>query len=434
MHLNRTTIVFICLLKILKIFIGILFLSGYHRLPRERLYWSLDEDVKVKLVSNAMSRNRFEEIKRYLHLADNTKLDKRDKMAKVRPMMNLLNQKFLQWGIFHEALSIDEAMIKYFGHHTAKQFIRGKPIRFGYKNWMLCAASGYCYGFDTYCGAKFKSTDEPKSKSTLPLGSQVVLDLLEKVNEPSSHIIFFDNYFTSYDLISTLRKSGFRATGTLRENRSKKCPLLSTKEMKKKDRGYFEYVFDKTNSILITRWKDNNVVTMASNYDSVAPLSKVKRWSSATKEKLEVPQPRVFSNYNSYMGGVDLLDQATNNYRISIKGKKWWWVLFTHMLNVTMVNAWKLYLHASSTKCDLLDFMRNISRHYLTCFQKSSYIRRRPIGTVPESIIQDKGGHFPQELQKQLRCRQCGQRARWHCIKCKVTLCLERNCFIVYHT
>jgi hypothetical protein len=38
--------------------------------------------------------------------------------------------------------------------------------------------------------------------------------------------------------------------------------------------------------------------------------------------RLEVPQPRVFSNYNSYMGGMDLLDQATNNYRISIKGKK----------------------------------------------------------------------------------------------------------------
>jgi hypothetical protein len=103
------------------------------------------------------------------------------------------------------------------------------------------------------------------------------------------------------------------------------------------------------------------------------------------------------------------------------------------MLNVTMVNGWKLYLHASSTKCDLLEFMRNISRHYLTSFQKSSYRRRRPIGTVPESIAhhQDKGGHFPQKLEKQLRCRKRGQWARWHCIKYKVTLCLERNYFVL---
>lgn len=27
-------------------------------------------------------------------------------------------------------------------------------------------------------------------------------------------------------------------------------------------------------------------------------------------------------------------DQAVNNYRISIQGKKWWWPLFTHMVNV----------------------------------------------------------------------------------------------------
>lgn len=229
----------------IKIFIGILYLTGYHRLPRERLYWSLDEDVQVPLVAKAMSRNRFEELKRFMHLADNTKLNKQDKLSKVRPLMNLLNKKFLQWGIFHQSLSIDEAMVKYFGHHSAKQFIRGKPIRFGYKNWLLCSSSGYCYGFDTYCGAKpSQSTDQPTASSDLPLGSRVVLDLLQKLEKPSDHIVFFDNYFTSYDLISTLRETGVRATGTVRDNRIKKCPLLSVKEMKKKDRGYFEQKYD----------------------------------------------------------------------------------------------------------------------------------------------------------------------------------------------
>jgi hypothetical protein len=46
----------------IKQFIGILMLSGYNKLPRERLHWSLDEDVGVKLVSNVTSRNRFQEI------------------------------------------------------------------------------------------------------------------------------------------------------------------------------------------------------------------------------------------------------------------------------------------------------------------------------------------------------------------------------------
>nr|CAI5829854.1 unnamed protein product [Callosobruchus analis] len=57
-------------------------------------------------------------------------------------------------GIFHSHLSIGEAMVKYFGHHSSKLFIRGKPVRFGYKEWMLCSSTGYCYNFDVYCGAK----------------------------------------------------------------------------------------------------------------------------------------------------------------------------------------------------------------------------------------------------------------------------------------
>ncbi|KAJ8964483.1 hypothetical protein NQ314_004770 [Rhamnusium bicolor] len=141
----------------MKIFIGLLLLTGYHRLPHERFYWSLDEDVGISFVSNALNRNRFTEIKKYIHLADKSnldKLDKNDKIYKIRKFMNLINTKFQQWGIIHEHLSIDEAMVKYFGYHSATQFIRGKPVRFGYKDWMMCSSTGYCYAFDTYCGAK----------------------------------------------------------------------------------------------------------------------------------------------------------------------------------------------------------------------------------------------------------------------------------------
>ncbi|CAH2101337.1 unnamed protein product [Euphydryas editha] len=82
-----------------------------------------------------MSRNRFREIKRNLHLVDKKDAPHTlDKMFKVRKLCDILIKKFNQWGVFHENLSIDESMVKYFGHHPAKQFIRGKPIRYGYKN------------------------------------------------------------------------------------------------------------------------------------------------------------------------------------------------------------------------------------------------------------------------------------------------------------
>lgn len=211
--------------------------------------------------------------------------------------MTMLNKNFPQWGIFHRDLSIDEAMVKYFGHHSAKQFIRGKPVRFGYKEWMLCSSTGYCYNFDVYCGAKPSSVStESSTKFTLPLGSRVV-ELLECVAQPSDHTVFFDNYFTSHSLLKMLRNKGFRATGTVRENRTKNCPLPSKNSMNKGERGHFRYMYDKTNFLLFVKWKDNNVVTMATNYDSIEPLSNVKRWSSAKKEKVDVSQPQLFRKY-----------------------------------------------------------------------------------------------------------------------------------------
>lgn len=412
----------------IKIFLGILLLSGYHKLPRETMYWSVDEDICVPFVASSMSRNRFQQIKKYIHFADNSNLQKSDKMSKLRPLMDTLNTNFRQWGIFHQNLSVDEAMIKYFGHHSSKQFIKGKPVRFGFKDWMLCSSTGYCYSYDTYCGAKQRNED----KDTLPLGSRVVLDLVQCIDQPLEHRLYFDNYFSSHDLLTTLRGMKLRATGTVRDNRTKKCPLTSVKEMQKKDRGVFHHMYDKANKLLFVRWKDNSVVTMVTNHDTVEPLGKVKRWSTTEKRKIDVPQPRLFANYNSSMGGVDLLDQAVNNYRICIRGKKWWWPLFTHSLNVAVVNAWRLHLLAHKDNMSLIKFHRSVTQHYLKSFGKATVSKRGPV-SLPRSIAKDGIGHFPKKLDKQLRCRQCHLRARWSCLKCGVTLCIERDCFINFH-
>lgn len=225
----------------------------------------------------------------------------------------------------------------------------------------------------------------------------------------------------------------FRATGTVRENRTKNCPLPSVKEMQRQERGVFERVFDKEGKLLLVRWKDNNIVTMATNYDTVEPLGKVKRWSSAQNKKIDVPQPHLFSSYNASMGGVDLLDQGVNTYRVAIRGKKGWWSLFTHSINVACVNAWRVHILAHDIKMDLLGFVRAVVRHYLMASEKSPFSKRRP-ALLPKSITEDGQGHFPKKLEKQLRCRQCHQRARWSCLKCGVTLCIERDCFINFHS
>lgn len=56
------------------------------------------------------------------------------------------------------------------------------------------------------------------------------------------------------------------------------------------------------------------------------------------------------------MGGVDLHDNDIANYRIKIRGKKWWWPLFSNAVDSTIVNAWKFYILVNKKKIPQLDF------------------------------------------------------------------------------
>jgi len=198
----------------LKTVFGCILLTGYSKLPHRRMYWYSSGDVP-SLLSENIRRNRFDEILKNLHLANNEALNPLDRIAKLRPFISQLQQKFRENNYLDENLCIDESMIPYYGRHFAKQYIRGKPIRFGYKNWAICSSTGYMYGFDIYTGKQEGTQYE------FGLGGDVVLGLMEQISVPANagHTIYFDNYFTSYNLLSHLRQLGYASIGTVCENR-----------------------------------------------------------------------------------------------------------------------------------------------------------------------------------------------------------------------
>jgi hypothetical protein len=67
------------------------------------------------------------------------------------------------------------------------------------------------------------------------------------------------------------------------------------------------------------------------------------------------------------MGGMDLMNKSINRYRIGICGKKWWWLIFTWILAVSVQNAWQLKWSACSTLIQL-DCKREIARSYMMSF------------------------------------------------------------------
>ena len=194
-----------------KAFIAILLVSGCVGLPRQPIYWEHNEDTPNTTVSSLLSRNRFGEIMQNFHLADNSNLDKEEKFAKVRPLIDKLNEQCLANYLSEQSVSINESMVPYFGHHGCKQYMRNKPVRFGYKFWV--AATPLCYAIQF----------SPYTDSSLGLGGSVVANLTEKL--PSqvgfNYHIIMDSFFTSPNLLRILKAKGI-ATEMLLGHRSKK--------------------------------------------------------------------------------------------------------------------------------------------------------------------------------------------------------------------
>ena len=64
--------------------------------------------------------------------------------------------------------------------------------------------------------------------------------LLEMVDAPKFHHVYFDHFFTSPNLLLQQRAKGFKATGIVRVNRLKCTSLKDTKQMEKMDRKYMD--------------------------------------------------------------------------------------------------------------------------------------------------------------------------------------------------
>lgn len=128
-------------------FLGINFCMGYHKLPSYKLYWNKSEDLNVHAISKTMPRDRFREILSYIHVNDNTNLpnNNKDKLYKLRPMIDTLNKIFFEAYNGTRQLSVDESMIKFKGRSTLKQYNPMKPLKRGYKLWCISDQKGYIF-------------------------------------------------------------------------------------------------------------------------------------------------------------------------------------------------------------------------------------------------------------------------------------------------
>ena len=167
-----------------------------------------------------MRREKFEAIFTNFHLADNNCLDQENKFAKLNPLIKLFNQKFQRHSANEKFYSFDESMCEYYGRHGCGQFLRGKPIRFGFIIWCGITSLGYLICLDPYQG---KSASSRLQDNGLGLGGNLVshfADGLSGCDRKFFHLCY-DNFFSSVKLVTTRKEKLVKTTGTIRENRTK---------------------------------------------------------------------------------------------------------------------------------------------------------------------------------------------------------------------
>lgn len=123
------------------------------------------------------------------------------------------------------------------------------------------------------------------------------------------------------------------------------------------------------------KWYDSRGVNIASTFASAEPLGSCQRYDRKKKERCQVEQTAVVQTYNTFMGGVDLLDGLMSYYRIFLKTKKNLPEIFFPLIDMAVVSSWLLYRRdcdalsiPKKEQLDLLSF--KISVASCLCAQK----------------------------------------------------------------
>ena len=117
----------------MKLFIGIILAMGVHQLPQLEDYWSSHPLLGAKGIVAGMSYRRFRVLS-CLHLVNNSTAVRRgdagfDKLHKIRPLLDIIQQNIQSSYNPHREVSIDEAMVGFKGRSSLKQYMALKPTK-----------------------------------------------------------------------------------------------------------------------------------------------------------------------------------------------------------------------------------------------------------------------------------------------------------------
>jgi hypothetical protein len=157
-------------------------------------------------------------------------------------------------------------------------------------------------------------------------------------------------------------------------------------------------------------------------------------------------KPVMAEVYNTYMGGVDLLDQKIATYAYQHKVSKWYHSLYHRLRDISMENAYIIYQKTRQPGDKVLSarsFCMKVIDGLLDNFTRRESKRGRPsVETDADRRLKER--HFPgiyADPKYKPDCHVCSnipgvtrrKQTRYHCQPCNKPLCVT-PCFELYHT
>jgi hypothetical protein len=459
--------------------LGIVLYMGVHVSPAVADYWKHDGMNPSHPITQWMSQTRYEQIKRYFHVAspDAELFDKDRKKrlwhAKVDPVLDQLRKSSKAYRMPSSNVAVDEAMIRCTGRSIDTYKMPSKPIEQGFKFHCL-ADAGYLYDF-LPTSNKEGLDPVPTIPGLTPTGC-AVYHLVHQLQRSKYWALYTDNFYTTLALYGRLRhdfkvgacgtarpsSTGFPTELKVPKQQVSNYDYHSTKPMVLRDPTFQEPV----GALL---WFDNAPVTLMTTIhrlDATVDRVRQKPGAKSTNAKqsgpafgenqqLEMPIPECVDDYNHFMGGVDRADQLRCYYDCQQTSRRTWWPILFWALDTMVTNAYIIF-------CDVEGVPKLSHKEFrLQCAWPLIYsgpapkvsTSNRPAARNVKSSTElplerlEPHGHLPVHSETKKACWLCRWKrrdegasknlpqTRWTCKKCEISLCLsgERNCFEEYH-
>ncbi|XP_042867507.1 piggyBac transposable element-derived protein 4-like isoform X2 [Penaeus japonicus] len=381
--------------------------------PDMKVYW-LDPLFAQPIFPETMQIERFVELTQNLHAVDNSGVHPADdRLWKLRPVIDMLNQQFLSVYTPPQRITVNESVWMFRSY-------------LGVKVYKLCvsdgATAGYTSTFQIYAG---------QDKSEFPLSMKAIINLMDAADLFGKGYELYTNILhTSPTLFHYLQNRYTSAVGIVRTN----CKYMPS-DLQAKKRGEVDYRSTPT-GLFCLQWLNKEPITMLSTVHDSEMVTSTSRY------RTELQKPRVVSDYNARIKGLEMKDQIVRSYRTVRKSMSWYKKMILYLIDAAVVNTFCVHKALGGT-LNLFDFKSQLIRELIqefTCPKRGAYqSQEHPPTASVERRLQGMTTHHQQQVpeKKYRRCKMCRQNGKRKmtktmCSDCKVSLC-QYDCFHQWH-